>query len=328
MSWMEWITASHSLLINLPVGIAIVLPWALVAAQRPGRGIRPWWVTCRYLGGAGLLSSLIAIASAYLHAREMGWLSTGSLLIARSAWPQLWLYQACLLGSLPLNLLYLKVALRRREEYQGFGILPLLLGLLWCACLLTGSWFGNHFYARQKNPIIVQTPVAEPKPNTPAPVAEAVGDPEAKLPLRLLDYQALEPMQAEPVKSAPHANRWVRVWVNKEGAEAYRTGGPLPVGSFVAMSTLEDRWGRPGPEAGPLFGLEILPGGKSTFTYYWAKVSDNRLVETKGEKRAYWRRENPNLQSCLTCHAQGLAPMAQRSKGFKKKAAPEASLLD
>ncbi len=60
---MEWIALKHALLAHLPVATGLLLPWALFASQRAGRGIRPWWTVCRYLGWVGLLGLLAALTS-------------------------------------------------------------------------------------------------------------------------------------------------------------------------------------------------------------------------------------------------------------------------
>jgi len=323
MSWMEWITISHSMFVNLPVGVAILLPWALIASQRAGRGIRPWWVTCRYLGWAGVLSSFLAAFSGYLYARSLGMIPLGAYLTPKGAYPLMREHQALMLASLGLGLLFLKSAFRKREEYQSFGVLPLILGLLWSAAILVGGWHGNTFAARAQGKIKpaaipVETPAPKPQPLA-VPQAAISQDPETKLPLRLLDYQSLEPIQLDPIRSAAHGNRWIRVWVNAVAAEAYRAGVSLPAGSFVAMNSLEDRWGRPGPEPGPLYGLEIKSDGTPLLTFYWAKVSEKGLAETKGENRVYWRENNPGLQACMSCHSQGMVPASQRNRIFKKK---------
>ena len=66
---MEWIALQHALLSHLPVATGLLLPWALLASQRPGRGIRPWWTVARYLGWAGILGTLGAFLSGFAKGR-------------------------------------------------------------------------------------------------------------------------------------------------------------------------------------------------------------------------------------------------------------------
>ncbi len=134
------------------------------------------------------------------------------------------------------------------------------------------------------------------------------------MPVRALDYLNLVPMEAEPVKSPPHGNRWIRVWANAKAEEAYRNGNPLPDGSLVVMSSVEDRWGRPGFDPGPLYALEMKPGGKPSLTFYWARVPEEHRNETLGQERAYWRGDDPHLKDCLACHGNGMAPAKDRSR--------------
>jgi hypothetical protein len=107
--------------------------------------------------------------------------------------------------------------------------------------------------------------------------------------------------------------------------EAYRAGQRLPEGAFLVMSSQEDRWGRPGIDAGPLYSME-MKGGKVRLAYYWPRVPEAKRGETGGADRAYWHGEDSHLGSCLTCHADGLAPAKDRSTWVvprKPKAAPD-----
>ena len=66
---MEWIALKHALLSHLPVATGLLLPFTLFAAQRAGRGIRPWWTVARYLGWAGILGTLGAFLSGFASGR-------------------------------------------------------------------------------------------------------------------------------------------------------------------------------------------------------------------------------------------------------------------
>ena len=315
MTWMEWITPRHSLFTHLSVAVALLLPLALIAAQRPGRGIRPWWTTCRYLSWAGVLGGLLASAIGILQAHAMGLLPQGVYLAPHgTGLTQLFRqHQLYALASLALGLLCLRSVFRKRQDYQGIGFLSLFLGLLWSGVTLVAiyrgdllTWTANSSAAKAKQEALA-APVAKP----PAPI---VADLEAKAPLRALDYLSLDPMHVEPVKSLPHGNRWIRVWTSPEAAQAYRQGKPLPVGALVVMSSVENRWNRPGTQPGPLYALEIKPEGKPELTFYWPRVPEARRNETRGAERAYWRGDAPELQACLACHAEGMASSKDRSR--------------
>ncbi len=310
MPWTEWMALKHPLLAHVPAAVGLLLPWALVAAQRPGRGIKPWWTACRYLTIMGLVFTLVAGLGGFLAARGQGHLPAG--LLAPRPPGLLRLHEILSLASLGLGALTLRTLFRKRQEHQGLGALSLLLGLLWSASLVASALFGHRMTAGR--PVQVAPPVAEAKAEAKpvSPKLSALADPEAERPARMLDYQSLVPMHAEPVRSPLHGNRWVRVWVSPGAEAAYRAGQGLPEGALVVMNSQEDRWGRPGPEAGPLYALEMKQG-KARLTYYWARVPEAKRGETGGQARAYWRDGDPSLAGCLMCHGAGLAPAKDRS---------------
>ena len=306
---MEWLALKHFSMVHLPIAAAILAPIALLASQRVGRGIRPWWTAARFLLLAGTVGAACAALTGFAHAWQTGQLPRGGWgpiggtagflgLAAR--------HQLLALLSVPLGLLALRAAYARRLEHQGIGFLPLLLGILWSAVTLSSV----HYAEGGRNLAAAQTASKSQAPLPPPPPP----DPEAETPVRALDHQRLAPMHIEPVKSPPHGNRWIRVWVTPSAADAYAAGKPLPPGALAVLSTTEDRWGRPGYDAGPLFFLEALSGGGHRLGFYWPKVPEARRGETGGQDRVYWRGKDPGLQACLGCHAGGIAPAQDRSQ--------------
>jgi hypothetical protein len=137
--------------------------------------------------------------------------------------------------------------------------------------------------------------------------------------VKMLDYAALVPVHPEPFRSPAHKNRWVRVWVSQHAVEAYNKGESLPADAMVVMNSVEDRWGRPGHEIGPLYCLDTLQGGKPRLGFYWSNVPESKRNEVSGMKNVNWLEPNSNLASCVECHTAGLsAPNAR----FRRPQAP------
>jgi hypothetical protein len=303
---MDWSLLNHHALVHLPVAAALLAPIALAASQRGGRGIRPWWTAARFVLLMGCLGSLLSIGSGFLLARQSGviapghWLAPGSLPASPVR-----LHQVLALASLGLGLIALKLANRTRQEHQGIGVLPLLFGILWSGTVLVAGYLGGQLAHVKKRP---EQQAMVPLP-TPPPL-----DLEAEAPLRGLDFAKLEPTHLEPVKSPPHGNRWIRVWVTPSASAAYAAGKPLPPGAMAVLSSTEDKWGRPGYEIGPLYILETLSGGKTAFAFYWPRVPEARRGETGGADHAYWKGADPALKACMECHGNGIAPARDRSQ--------------
>jgi hypothetical protein len=314
---MDWIALKHALLSHLPVASGLLLPWALLASQRRGRGIRPWWMVSRYLGWWGLLGLVGAVISGLAAGRLSGLIPGHRFLPmpANGHGPEALLFRHALLAGAAAILTAGAVwsMNRARKDHESLGLLALALGLGWSAALLLTGESGYRLAHH------IRVPVAAPV-NLPAAVVvrPPAPDPEAKAPLRALDYAALEAIQAEPVKSPAHGGRWIRTWVSPEAAAAYRAGQPLPPGALVVLSSQEDRWGRPGPDAGPLCALEMKAAVPS-LTFYWPRVPMEQSRHYGGESRVYWRGGDAHLDACRTCHATGMANPAQRSRWRAKR---------
>jgi hypothetical protein len=320
---MEWIALKHALLSHLPVATGLLLPWALFAAQRHGRGIRPWWTVARYLGWAGILGTLGAVLSGLASGRLLSLIPSHRItpVPVFGSGPDALLFRHALLGAISLlvGLAAVWAMNRSRKDHESLGFLALLAGLAWSAMLLAAG-HGGYRLAHEKVRVLAvpvapaAVPVQPVKPAAP----RIEPDPEASLPVRALDYAALEAIHPDPVKSLAHGGRWIRTWVSPEAAAAYRTGQPLPQGALVVLSTVEDRWGRPGPEIGPLFTLEMKAAGPE-LAFYWPRIPMERRREFGGDSRAYWRGADAHLDACRACHAAGMADPAQRSRWRAKR---------
>ena len=318
---MDWIALKHALLSHLPVASGLLLPWALFASQRRGRGIRSWWMVSRYLGWWGLLGLVGAVVSGFAAGRMAGLIPAHRLLplpATGSSLEALMFRHVLLAGAAVLLSGGAVWSINRaRKDHESLGLLALALGLSWSAVLLftgeSGYRLAHHVRIPMAAPVLLPAVVV---------VRQAEPDPEAKGPLRALDYAALEAIQAEPVKSPAHGGRWIRTWASPDAAAAYRAGQTLPQGTLVVLSSPEDRWGRPGPDAGPLYVLEMKATGPS-LTFYWPRVPMAYRRGFGGESRVYWRGNDPHLDACRTCHATGMANLAQRSRLRAKRVVPE-----
>ena len=194
MPGMDWIAQKHGLFVHLPFAAALLLPVALIAAQRAGRGIKPWWVTCRYMAWAGVLGVAAAVLSGFGAAQLSKRLPAGIFLAKGSlADPTLFqLHQWGAAASLLLGILTLRALHRKREDHQGIGVLGLFLGLLFTGATVAAGYLGTQ---------LAHPPPQKPKPAEAKAAVVKPPDPEANAPLRALDYLRLVPMHGEPVRS-------------------------------------------------------------------------------------------------------------------------------
>jgi len=325
---MDWIALKHALLSHLPVATGLLLAWPLLASQRPGRGIRPWWTVARYLGWTGIIGTLGAFVSGYASGRFLELIPAHRLLPvpASGSGADALLFRHALMGasSLLVGLAAIWAMSRSRRDHESLGVLTLALGLAWSAVLLVtgeGGYRLAHGHPHRTAAAVVAPAVVAPVVVPAAIRPPVVQDPEANTPVRALDYGSLEAIHTDPVKSPAHGGRWIRVWTSPEAAAAYRAGQPLPQGALVVLSSVEDRWGRPGPDGGPLYALEMKPSGPF-LSFYWARIPMERRREFGGESRAYWRGDDAHLETCRGCHAAGMADPRQRSRWRAKRFQP------
>lgn len=144
MGWLDWYASRHTWLVHLPWAAALLLVIPVIAAQRGGRGNRPWWTTCRYLAWIGLAAAVLTFGSGLGSAWGRGLL--GAIAGGVPALPGLpRLVQAhALAGGLCVLLAAgsLRALYRRRQDHQGIGLPALALVLFWalaaCGSVYTG----------------------------------------------------------------------------------------------------------------------------------------------------------------------------------------------
>jgi hypothetical protein len=300
--------SQHIRVVVFALAASIMLPYPLAASQRPGRGIKPWWTTCRFLGWIGLLACIFAVATGEFMAKKLGLLNGEWIL--REEWSDVRLHQYLGGASIFFGYFCLRASYSKRKEHQGLGAMALSMGLLWAMTAIAAGQYGIKLANARKT---VVPAVAKPDSAPPQEESPAATPSRGRL-MRILDYASLVPMHAEPVRSPAHKNRWVRVWVSPDAAEAYTKGEELPNRALVVMSSVEDRWGRATHEIGPLYILEGLTDGKARLGMYWSNVPESKRAETGGIDRVNWVAPSEHLVSCLECHAEGLAPYRQRSR--------------
>ncbi|MDR0498105.1 MAG: hypothetical protein LBH03_00015 [Holophagales bacterium] len=318
MHLLDWMAGQHIKVVVFALATGLILPYALIAAQRPGRGIKPWWTTSRFLSWVGISGAVFALITGELLAKKQGLL--GSDWVLRGSWSDLKIHQYFGGGAVFFGILCLRAAYQPRKEHQGLGMYALVMGLFWAVSAGTAGHYG--FKMARINNAGRQTKTQANLENEQSAIQATDDSPvptnNVRI-FRILDYASLVPIHSAPVRSAAHNNRWIRVWVSSNAAEAYTSGNPLPYGTLVVMNSVEDRWGLPSYDIGPLYSLEVLPNGKSRIGMYWSYVPESKRNEFNGAKSVSWVEPNPNLAGCAECHADGMAPFKSRSRALQRK---------
>jgi len=314
MQLLEWMANQHIKVVIFAIATSLLLPYTLIAAQRSGRGIKPWWTTSRFLAWIGLIGATFALVTGLFLAKNLGLLD-GEWIIRGDEWSDLRIHQYLGGAAVLLGFLCLRASYQPRREHQGMGPYALIAGLLWAVAAGGAGYYGIKLLqthrAEGRMPTYTKPEAQQPS----AQVADDTHDPsDANRLLKILDYASLVPIHSEPVRSPAHKNRWIRVWVSQNAVEAYTQGHQLPDESLIVMNTVEDRWGRPSHEIGPLYSLEALPGGKSALGMYWSYVPESKRSEVNGVTSVIWAEPNPNLASCAECHTEGMSQPRSRSR--------------
>jgi len=317
-SLLELIAREHPAFVHIPIGLVAVLPLAMLASFWPS--IRHRWVsTAFFMALVGWLGSSIALFSGLLWGRQI------SLIPGHGFFPQVASEKQVLqrilqihemaaiagfvVGGLCVALLYRAWRREhasiqpdhrrpgRRFWERGVGLPALLLGFIWL-----GAWG----FCGKLGGIMV---FGNEETNRAAAEAEKAkqSDTEAELPIRALDYASLEPVEAAPIRSPAHGNRWRRIWVTASGIDAYKAGEPLPPGAYAVMTTFEDEKGKASHEPGPIYMKETKADKTTAFAFYWPRVPEALRKDVGGQDSVYWRSPDPKLIACLGCHEKGPA---------------------
>ena len=121
-----------------------------------------------------------------------------------------------------------------------------------------------------------------------------------------VDYKSYKKINTTSFLSKTHGGRFVDVYVNDIGADAYMKDQPIPVGTVVVKTSWEVDGGKATEEAGPIFVMrKESPGYDPDFDdwYYaihWGKVPARWQDKVAGP--FYWRGKSKKVDYCRDCH--------------------------
>jgi len=119
-------------------------------------------------------------------------------------------------------------------------------------------------------------------------------------------YETFRRVTTDPFRSLDHGNRWVHVYVNELGAEAYLSGGDIPIGTIVVKTSVQSVDGRPSDVPGPIFVMEKRAPGYAPehddwwYAIHWASPPPEEARKLGGP--IYWRGRSPRVAYCWRCH--------------------------
>ena len=117
------------------------------------------------------------------------------------------------------------------------------------------------------------------------------------------DYASFRKVSSEPFLSSAHGGRWVEVYVNAIGADAYVRGTAVPDGTIVVKTSWQDDHGHASAVPGPIFVMRKDHDGSAPergdwyYAIHWAKPTADQGGPI------YWRGDSPKVEYCyLSCH--------------------------
>lgn len=332
----EFIAREHPAFVHVPLGLVICLPLALLGSYW-SKHPHAWKLTAMFMAALAWLSSSVALFSGLVWGRQISLIPPGAFIPVVASEKQvlqnmLKLHEFAALTGVVIGLaciIMLWQSLKRDPGPGAAAEAPLrretdpaadrsqgshhrqtggrrradrAVGA--AAMVLSLAWIGAWGFCGKLGGIMV---FGNEATNKAAAEAEAKrkNDVEAELPIRALDYASLEPVEAGPVRSPAHGNRWRRIWITASGFDAYKEGKPLPAGAYAVLTTFEDEKGKPGHEQGPIYMKETKADGGTAFAFYWPRVPEKLRAQVGGEESVYWRSPDPKLGVCLGCHEKG-----------------------
>ncbi|HWO26760.1 MAG TPA: cytochrome P460 family protein [Kofleriaceae bacterium] len=133
------------------------------------------------------------------------------------------------------------------------------------------------------------------------------GDEDAFGPLEVgADYASYRRVTDEMFRSLVHGNRWVHVYVNEIGADAYLDSADIPIGTIVVKTSVQNVDGRPSDIEGPIFVMEKRAKGYAPehgdwwYAIHWANPPAAEAAKFGGP--IYWRGRSQRAAYCWKCH--------------------------
>jgi hypothetical protein len=120
------------------------------------------------------------------------------------------------------------------------------------------------------------------------------------------DYSSYRKVSKAPFLSKTHGGRFVEVYVNDVGYEAYTKDLDHPEGTVIVKTSWENVGGAPSSTPGPIFVMRKERAGYSPdhedwyYAIHWEKPTAAQLGFLKGP--IYWRGKSPKIEYCWKCH--------------------------
>jgi hypothetical protein len=119
------------------------------------------------------------------------------------------------------------------------------------------------------------------------------------------DYPSFVRLTDAPFLSLAHGNRWVHVYTNAIGADAYANDREIPVGTIIVKASWLDDQGRPSRRPGPIYVMEKRAAGyfPEHGDWYFAMHWSQPTGPAARRGPIYWRGKSSRVAFCYeSCH--------------------------
>jgi len=158
------------------------------------------------------------------------------------------------------------------------------------------------------------------KPEPAAPAGGGAAAPAALTQDAWADYSSWHLMSTEKWISKTHGGRFVEIYVNDIGFEAYKNeDAELPAGTIIVKPSWANAGGQPGAE-GPIFVMDKKPAGFApdhedlAYEFVWK----NPTGKWAGKGPIDWATPSKKVDYCWDCHENyerelGYVPKGKRA---------------